>query len=247
MECPWDSFRQSELVFCEDNRCAWIREPANTWSNLAYVAAGIYITVALGRRTDRPLLRMLALVAVATGIGSGFYHASGIYWGMLADYGGMFLGTAALTALNLRRWLGWGGPAVWGALATTTAVLLGAAVMFPGSERHIFMVAMPCCLIELRLYFRDRRSTSYRFYGLAWASVAIGTAFWMLDLTRVWCAPSNHLVNGHALWHVATAGSLVLYFHHYLQFGSLREAQPLRERAGVAARLLTPAVPPRAL
>ena len=222
MRCPWDSFRQSELVFCEASRCAWIKEPANTWSNLGYLAAALYMLVVLGRRTDRPILRVLAVVAIATGLGSGFYHASGIRSAMLADYAGMFLGTSALTALNVRRWLGWRDPAAWAILVATTAALLGFIAIFPGSERMVFMVAMPCCAIELRLFFRDRASISYRYYGLAWLSVIVGTVFWALDLARVWCRPDDHLINGHALWHLATAASLVMYFRYYLQFKALR-------------------------
>lgn len=222
MRCPWDSFRQSELVFCEASRCAWIKEPANTWSNLGYLAAALYMLVVLGRRTDRPILRVLAVVAIVTGLGSAFYHASGIRSAMLADYAGMFLGTAALTALNVRRWLGWRDPAAWAILVATTAALLGFIAIFPGSERMVFMVAMPCCAIELRLFFRDRASISYRYYGLAWLSVIVGTVFWALDLARVWCRPDDHLINGHALWHLATAASLVMYFRYYLQFKALR-------------------------
>lgn len=222
MRCPWDSFRQSELVFCEASRCAWIKEPANTWSNLGYLAAALYMLVVLGRRTDRPILRVLAVVAIVTGLGSAFYHASGIRSAMLADYAGMFLGTSALTALNVRRWLGWRDPGVYVVLVAATAALLGLIVVFPGSERMVFMVAMPCCAIELRLFFRDRASISYRYYGLAWLSVIVGSVFWALDLARVWCRPDDHLINGHALWHLATAASLVMYFRYYLQFKALR-------------------------
>jgi hypothetical protein len=227
MVCPWDSFRQSDLVFCEASQCAWVKEPANTWSNVGYLAAGIYILVAIGRRPERALLRALALVALVTAIGSAFYHASGIRSAMLADYAGMFLGTAALTALNVRRWLGWRDPAVWAVLVATTAGLLAFIAVFPGSERMVFMAAMPCCAIELRLFFRDRAQISYRFYGLAWLSVIAGSIFWWLDLERVWCTPDNHLFNGHAIWHLGTAASLVLYFQYYLQFEALR-GSPVR-------------------
>lgn len=222
MLCPWDSFRPSELAFCEASRCAWIKEPANTWSNLGYLAAGIAVLVIVGRRTERPILRLLALVALLTALGSAFYHASGIRAAMLADYAGMFLGTGALTALNVRRWLGWRDPAAYAVLFVTTAVLLGLVVLLPGAERMIFMIAMPCCAIELRLFFRDRAQISYRFYGLAWLCVIVGSVFWWLDVARVWCAPEDHVINGHALWHLCTAGSLVMYLRYYGQFDALR-------------------------
>jgi len=40
----------------------------------------------------------------------------------------------------------------------------------------------------------------------------------MLDATRIWCDPSNHIYNGHALWHILTAIALFLYFQFYQQF-----------------------------
>ena len=222
MLCPWDSFRPSELLFCEASRCAWIKEPANTWSNLGYLAAGVAVLVMVGRRTERPILRLLALVALLPALGSAFHHASGIRAAMLADYAGMFLGTGALTALNVRRWLGSRDPAAYAVLFVTTAVLLGLVALLPGAERMIFMFAMPCCAIELRLFFRDRAQISYRFYGVAWLCVIVGSVFWWLDLARVWCVPEDHVINGHALWHLCTAGSLVMYLRYYAQFDALR-------------------------
>ena len=84
MRCPWDSFRQSELVFCEASRCAWIKEPANTWSNLGYLAAALYMLVVLGRRTDRPIVRVLAVVVVPVALGvAAVIWACG--WRLLRD------------------------------------------------------------------------------------------------------------------------------------------------------------------
>jgi signal transduction histidine kinase len=37
----------------------------------------------------------------------------------------------------------------------------------------------------------------------------------LLDLTRAWCDPDDHLLQGHAVWHVVSAASLVFVFRHY--------------------------------
>ncbi len=35
--CPWSGWTLPNLKWCEDNVCAWVTAPANTWSNLAYI------------------------------------------------------------------------------------------------------------------------------------------------------------------------------------------------------------------
>ena len=41
MICPWDGFTQAPPGFCEQALCAWVREPGNTWSNLAFIVAAL--------------------------------------------------------------------------------------------------------------------------------------------------------------------------------------------------------------
>lgn len=31
--CPWSGWTLPNLKWCEDNVCAWVTAPANTWSN----------------------------------------------------------------------------------------------------------------------------------------------------------------------------------------------------------------------
>ena len=41
--CPWSGFAPPDLKHCETNLAAWITTPANTWSNLAYIAVGVWL------------------------------------------------------------------------------------------------------------------------------------------------------------------------------------------------------------
>ena len=36
-----------------------------------------------------------------------------------------------------------------------------------------------------------------------------------LDVTRVWCDPENHWLQGHAAWHLLSAASLVALYRFY--------------------------------
>lgn len=213
--CPWEGFRQAELPFCEAELCSWIREPANTWSNLAFLIVAVIVVRKSGRAA-----KAIALVSAATGLGSALFHATGTQWGGIADYAGMFLGTGAMTALNVRRWRSVSWPFAYFLFALTSVLLLAGAAWFPELERILYIVAMPCCLIELRLWFRDR-GTRYFWYLIGSLVLSIGVLFWWLDLSRVFCNPDNHWINGHAIWHLATALALYSLHRFYEQFPSL--------------------------
>ena len=41
-----------------------------------------------------------------------------------------------------------------------------------------------------------------------------GFGFWIADKRRFVCAPDNHVINGHAIWHLATSACLALFFEY---------------------------------
>jgi hypothetical protein len=51
------------------------------------------------------------------------------------------------------------------------------------------------------------------FIGLALLVAA--AAFSLADVTRAFCDPANHWLQGHAIWHVLTAASLYAMFRFY--------------------------------
>lgn len=233
MQDPWAAFRQAPLEFCEETLDGWIKQPANTWTNVAFVVAAVWIW----RNTRQPSelhLRTIALVALCTGLGSAFYHASGTWLGALADYTGMFMSGALMVAFNVRRWLGWPFPLVYATFATLTAVFLLTMVCFPGSERWVFALGSPCWVIEIRLFLRDRHRTRYRHYVTGVAAIAGASTFWVLDAQRILCVPDNHVFTAHSMWHVLLAVAFVSFHRFYAQFEALRAARP--DRAGTGAR-----------
>jgi hypothetical protein len=61
--------------------------------------------------------------------------------------------------------------------------------------------------LELALW---RRGQTARLRPFVQALAMTSTAFavWALDVTHLVCAPDNHLVTGHAVWHVLNALAL---------------------------------------
>lgn len=220
--CPWDQFAQAAPAFCEKALCGWIKEPANTWSNIGYLLVAMW----LWRRSHRdgfPGLELLAFAAGATGVGSALFHATYLAWAGAADYLGMFLGTGALTALNARRLYGISWARARLVFFLVTALFLSSVLLFPDWSHWIYALGGPCCLLEALLYRRDGMRTDYRDYLLAWAMVAFAAGFWWLDVSRLVCAPDNHVLGGHALWHLLTAGAFYFIYRFYTQFAELRD------------------------
>ena len=135
----------------------------------------------------------------------------------------LYLGTGAMTALNVRRWLSWSiVPTVSVFLATSSGLMLSA---FAGdlSARMVYALGAPCCLIELRLFFRDRSQTNYKRYVIAWLMVGVAFFFWWLDTSRTWCDSGNHFISGHVLWHVLAAVAFWYFYKFYRQFSHFKK------------------------
>lgn len=225
MGCPWDSFAQAPPGFCEEALCAWIREPGNTWSNLAFV----FVAIAMYReaRGEQRHLRRLAHITLATGIGSAFYHASGTALGEAADYVGMQLGAAFMLTASIRRWTH-----LRGGLARALFWVLFAAAMIPGVLAPVLLRPFYavdgslCSASELVLYFTHARARSYRWLWITWMFFAPAMILWTLDIQRIWCTPERHWISGHALWHVLNAAGFLAAFRYYAQFEELKDPAP---------------------
>jgi hypothetical protein len=215
--CPWSGFTPPNVDWCEEELCGWIVNPANTWSNLAYVALGLWMWRAARGRAD---LRRFGPASVAVGVFSFAYHASYTWALQLLDFVGMFLFCFLVVARNATR-LGWieGGReprffalGVAGASATVPVLFeLGVAIQLTVAACIAAALAQEAALAR-RAASPARRSASYAA-GLALLGLA-GLAS-LLDVTRVACDPANHWLQGHALWHVLSALALLAFFRFY--------------------------------
>ena len=65
---------------------------------------------------------------------------------------------------------------------------------------------------------RARPRPRLRWFWVALILLAGALVCSLLDATRRWCVPEDHLLQGHATWHVLSAASLLAAFVHYRQF-----------------------------
>jgi hypothetical protein len=117
--------------------------------------------------------------------------------------------------------LGWrDGPAV-GFFVVVVAVS-SLAMIALGNDGIVMFGAQTivAILIEIRLRARTPPGVAV-WLGRAVAAIGVGLVIWLLDFHGPLCDPDNHLVTGHAVWHVLTALSVLCFFRFHER---LREA-----------------------
>ena len=218
-----------DACFCEAIRDGAVRQPANTWSCLAFLVVGAMVlqrtmddASAADRTGGTSLLETRAIYGVLygtalilIGIGSGFYHASLSFAGQFADVFGMYLLGTFILLYNLAR-LGRvaerGIAALYVALNAVLAILLYA---LPEMRRYAFALLLIAALgLEFRARKRSGAISEGRFLQIALGSITLGLAIWILDITRTLCAPTS-IAQGHAVWHLAGAVSAWYLYRYY--------------------------------
>mmetsp|Transcript_9026 Transcript_9026/g.18238 ORF Transcript_9026/g.18238 Transcript_9026/m.18238 type:complete len:261 (-) Transcript_9026:29-811(-) len=224
--CPWYSWTRPNVHWCEENLCAWITAPANTWSNVPYMIFGL-LMIREARKMKSNTLMLFGPASIITGVSSFAFHASYTYAGQIFDYFGMFCFVYLAIVVNCRR-LGQVGRVgqnrmFWTLVIVSTVLvpILG-AFNFP-YQLLVFGLVIFTLFQEGVLRYRSGRKGSHAIAN--YSKLLLGLAFLisgvtcsMLDATRIWCDPKNHLYNGHSLWHFLTSFGLYFFFQFYKQF-----------------------------
>jgi len=217
----WDDWKPATCItkgcFCERVReQSPIRQAANTYSSLAFVCSGVLI-VTLGCKRDRlpaGYSRLMGISVVIIGVGSAFYHASLTFIGQFFDVLGMFLLAAFMLIYAIER--------IWTLRFTTSLWLYLSLNLFlgwlqfaiPDTRRYGFAVVIVIALL-FEYYYRLKAEPVIQ---VKWLSFGVGLLvvayiIWILDNMRIVCF-ENSLLQGHALWHILGAIS-VLFLHRY--------------------------------
>jgi hypothetical protein len=228
--CPWyglSELRRPNVDWCELQRCSWIVEPANTWSNLSYLLVAV-VLFAAARRSPSPHVRAFAPAAAFVGLASGIYHASYTFALQILDFAGMYVFCALMLTLAARR-AGWIGPERWrgvllGGVAAATALTVLADFTGLPIQLLVFALIVAIVVLELRLARATPGPGStpprLRAFSLGMLSIGAGSIFSLLDVSRLWCWPAHPFLQGHAIWHLLSALSLLACYAHYRQFES---------------------------
>ena len=222
--CPWSGWTPPNVNWCEEELCSWVVNPADSVSNLAYVAFGVLMLATARRGEDSQIVWLFGPASILVGLFSFAYHASYTYFFQFFDFVGMFIFCFAVITANAVR-LRWIEPS--GTLRFYVVGVAGLSALVPiVSKTQVpiqFLVLLLALVIlgqEFAAFRRQRPSDPPTprllfFAGLGLLGLALAAS--LADLTRTWCEPTNHWLQGHALWHVLSAGALYLLFRFYRQ------------------------------
>ena len=210
------------MHFCERELCAIIEQPANTWSNLAYIFGGIFVTW-LARKEEKSNLSFVGIVSVVIGIGSFFFHMSSTHAGEVVDLGAMFFFSSYVLVINYRRYVHQSyGPwtsketAVYLALALSGCL---ATYLFKGWVGTVYFAVQATVAGSLEVRTLRFRNEGISYKPLQKLLLAFGIAWtlWWLDQLGIFCDPDNHIIQGHAGWHLANAFVFYFLYRFYAQ------------------------------
>jgi hypothetical protein len=204
--------------FCEHNQARCVGQPANTWSNAAYLLAALAIGVSwLHPRaplrpeglSDRAFRRLLAAACVYLAFGSALYHASVVRWAEVWDMSGTYSVVFVLLGYTAVRLIGPERRAVvvTGVISVLGVLALATVLKFHIEDFLLFPAAVVLLALSLGVLLRQGRAERTPLLA-ALAATTLGASVWLLDLQRILCDPHS-LLQGHALWHGLTALGVV--------------------------------------
>lgn len=219
----WERWKPATCLktgcFCEaSNTQSPIRQAANTYSSLAFVFSAVFI-VASARKGNRFSISysiLMGLASIIVGVGSAFYHASLTFIGQFFDVFGMFL-LAVFTLVYAWERIYKLQPRTTLTLYLILNMLLSwLQIAIPDTRRYAFAIVLVIALI-FEYYFRvkDKPQIDARLLRIGVGLLAGAYIIWILDNTRTICF-ENSLLQGHAIWHLLGAVSVVFLHKYYL-------------------------------
>jgi len=212
--------------FCEAPSGWAVRQPANSFSNLGFVVAGLLIawhagSVRGGVLARRPWLpTAMACIVVLLGPASAAMHATQSALGGHLDMLSMYLIAALAFSYALMRFLRAGTAVLGAAFVLAIAVCEIVETYGPSvpvvdtSANATFGALLVAATILELLVMRRGLTTSRRAYAFA----SVGTllvAFGIWNASNAFlCAPHSWL-QGHAAWHLLDAVAAYLLYRYY--------------------------------
>lgn len=216
--------------FCEPVMHGVIRQPINTWSNLAFILAGaLTVIVAMGdlasplakRENTNPMRSrwiypgMYAYAAALIGLGSMLYHASMVFTAQVADILGMYLLSTFMVLYNLSRAYKLKGRTFFGSFVGINIALGIVSTAWPVSRRPIFIAILVLILLSETLARKMVSShLSMNMLLAALASLVIACVSWLLDTNGIFCLPDSWM-QLHSLWHIGMASAIWFLYLYY--------------------------------
>ncbi|MCC6335776.1 MAG: ceramidase domain-containing protein [Myxococcales bacterium] len=224
-ECPWTPLREAtglpNVKWCEETLCSWIAEPANTWSNVAFLVAAAALWW-LTRKEASRTLRFWGPATFWVGITSLVYHASVTFLTQVFDFFGMYFFFGLVLLLNLVRLGTLPKEALFKVLYPLILALTGVTVLVAKAglpvQGIVGLLLLSTLATEVLASRRATGAVAHRFLFGALFFIFVAGLFSASDASGAWCVPGHHVFQGHAIWHVLNAVGIVFAHFHYRQF-----------------------------
>lgn len=232
--CGWfGEWTHTGSKFCEASRPGLIKQPVNTWSNLCFVIAGLYMGRLLwcGRYAANvnSLTRstfyaaFFASLVVFVGPCSMAMHATETHLGGYLDLLSMHLVAAFITAFSMQRFFRLGVRTFAGLFLAVMVVCLYAQTLtmrvpvvgHPGSLAFALFILTGSIFEALNVFVRGLRHEK-RYGFLSAGAIIAAFLVWNLSLTGCALCDPHSAIQGHGLWHVLCAVSLCFLFRYYV-------------------------------
>ena len=225
--CPWSDFLPGTISFCEERLCALVVEPANTWSNIGYLIVGIIIALH-ARKKYGSFLHFFSITPIYLFFGSSLFHATGTFWGEVLDVSAMFLLSLAMLTINLKRYYKFDLKRTYLLFISGFALSVILLLLIKPIGIPLFALQILTALgLELLLFKKSSaQAPSYKHFRWALGFFAIAFFFWILDITKIVCVPTNHYFTGHSAWHLLNAFTI---YYLYRFYDPLLSESPTRE------------------
>jgi len=220
IQSPWEKLTPATVKYCENNLHAWVRQPANTWSNLGYVLVGLWLYAQFKVQSPSLWMGIIPITAIAVGITSGLYHASYSFVFQVADLASMYLFSSFLVTFNLKRLVSM--PDSVSYLLYFGLFLASFVAFMLIRKRSGFLIfaaqVLVAMALEVAAWFGSETASRLN-YVVAIALLAVSLVFWIVDYKGRFFDPDDHVLQGHAVWHLLSAICLLFIYRYYLQFG----------------------------
>lgn len=202
--------------FCEKMLPEVIKHPANTWSNLTLIAAGIAIVIYGIKDTKRktkikPIYSIaFGLVVTIAGLSSFYYHATYTFIGQWLD--NLSIGTILLMLgfYNMLRIFPSTKQYLLESLLFSVLIYGYLNLFIDIFRRHIFVVLYLILFIsEIYLILKGKTKRILNYFIISNVFIFLGYFVWILDNLKIVCYPES-LFQLHSVWHLLA--SLAVFF-----------------------------------
>lgn len=212
--------------FCEEARDALVKQPANTFSNLGFVVAGLAVAIHVSRRGSGAMSAGLgtayAVLVVLLGPGSAAMHASQSALGGRLDVYSMYLLASFVASYAAARLLAL--PAAGFAVLFVAALGVCTIAEFTSADVPVVMtmgnaafavLLLSGLVMEVMLRTRVASRLDLRWGLASVAILLVAFAIWNTGKDDAALCHPHSLLQPHAVWHMLDAVAAWLLFRFY--------------------------------